>query len=234
MSNLISLDLHFAKQLSPANLLYGLLQTGFTDFFRPKIGVIKAGSKVVRLGSIFLKEITETTPLLEGEQTVAPRLTSLEKYPDATQETARFLTSLPEPNQQISAEFIGDWWLDCTRGVNAVKGWLFRYGDDIWRRPILWCHISRFRRPSFLLSITCPWFFLKDWWLEEVPRYSTPETSEHNWNRLIDSVDALIESVSQDKLEEICLNLEGRGPYEEREWLIESAQRLSKLTVHLA
>ena len=240
MSALVSFDLYFPVDVSPISLLLRCLQAGFNDFLRPKMGWIKTDDAVLEFGPRPPTQIYETTALVEGEQMVAPNITALTQHSDATEEITPFLAQLSTCTW-FFAELVGDYRVDYPRGANIVEGWPFRYGNDTWRQPIVRCVVRDYahsRMPSdsgVLLVVPCPWFFLKDWLLEIGPRYSTPETAERNWNRLIDLVRLTIDVAGEDKLEELCLNIEGWGPRQEKEWLIERAQqRLPNLTVHLS
>jgi hypothetical protein len=235
MSKYISFNLHFLGDISPASLVSGFLQAGFNDFLRPKIGKVKVDDNVLEFGHCPLDQISSTALPIEGERILVPGITSLAQYPDATQEIIDFLAQFSRPTWSF-AEFVGDYRLDYTENTNAVEEWVFRYGNDSWRFPIVRCYASMpFSRTGMGILISCPWFFLKNWWPEDSePCYITPEIAEHNWTRMIECVQSIINAVDKDKLEETYLDFEGSLVYQEREWLVGYAQQLSKLQVHVA
>jgi hypothetical protein len=232
MSKLISFSIAFSSErLSPAVLLERLLKSGFSNFLSPKAGKVVVDKSPLEFGMMNSLSHGEQFP---GEQVIIPGVTSLTDYPDATQEIIDFLKQSSQPGK-VAAEFFGDTKLEYVVGSNILQKGISRCGSDNLYLPVVWCYISQFNSTLIGLVAPCPWFFLKYWWPESNhPRYSTPETAEHNWNSLIDAVQSIINVADVDALQETGLTLEGSTVYEEKDWLIAKAQRLPKLIVNFA
>jgi hypothetical protein len=239
VSRLLSFSLAF-PDVPPVTLLQELLQAEFQNYFRPKIGQIGTSDESLEVGAHSLKQLLRTTALISGERLAASNFTDLPQYPDPSLRITAFLAKLSRP-LRFGATFLGDYGLDYCIGADTRHQWIFRYGDDTWRQAVVRFAISDYGPISsshcgcsVLFTVPCPWFFLGDWWHAEDPPFSTPQTVQRNWKRLIEFVYLPIDIVGEEQLEQTLLSVEGRSQHQTSEWLIEQAQRLPKLRLYLA
>ena len=221
MSKLISFTIAFSSELSPASLLAQILDTGFNSYMRPKVGQIILDKKTFKFGDGYESH----------EKVLAPDITSLEAYPDATKDIIAFLKQ-NRSSESCAAEFHGDTLLEYYREGKIIEGWLSRYGSSDYILPIVSCYVSHFGDSTLLgIIVNSPNFFLKSGWLDENASYSSPETADHNWGRLLSLVEFVVNSVGSNELKKISLHLEGSPIHQEKDWLLTDAQKLSKLEV---
>jgi hypothetical protein len=121
MSTQISFSLHFSADASANDLLLKHLSAGFSSFLCPKMGRIKADGMLLEFGPRPFGKLYEQNTLLEGEEVVAPDITALSQYPNATDEIVQFLTRLLGPTR-FNAELVGDCRIDYPDGTNVVEG----------------------------------------------------------------------------------------------------------------
>ncbi len=224
----------FDGGVSPPKLVADLLRAGLGGFLQPKVGQVSVDGEILRFGPCSIDRVRHEPGLIEGEEVIASGLTALTGHPDATQEIADFVARFPRPSRSL-VEFVGDCRLDYVRDGSVTEGWVFRDGSEGRRWPIMWFDASSPRRTSVHLNAACPWFFLRDWWPErDTPRYSTPETAERNWDRMVRCVRLIIDVAGIDNLLQLYLDLEGSLVCRESEWLVERARELPGLQVHMA
>lgn len=237
MSKSITFSMFFNTSVTPASLLHKAIgQDDFSRTFLPKVIHSIADQETWETDPGFLNQVKRDASLVKGERTIAQGVTSFTQRSDMTPDLDRFLTRAGSPSQ-FYATLLGDWRIDYHTGTDLVEAWLFRFGNAVWRYPIVWCRVNTepFGGASLLLVIHCPWFFLKNWWPDgvDIPRYATSDTAERNWKRLVEFVRFLVNVEGIDKLESTNLDLEGSPVSREKDWLLHYAQQIPKLEVSL-
>jgi hypothetical protein len=232
MGRYFSFSIKYPSDLLPGvMLLEQFLTADFTPYVKPKMGMVIVNGNEFKFG------VRRPDPwLLPEEKVVAEGITILPGYRDATQEIIDFIVRVQqEPLWYM--DYWGEILLEYAKEERIVQEWLSRYGQEGQLEYIGTCHIDqadRVKMTSFSVTIYCPWFFLKNWWPEDgLPRYSTPETAEYNWNQLIGFLQSVINMIGID-VKGTILNYEGFHMYQEREWLIDLAKQLPKLEIHFA
>ncbi len=234
MSQMIVIGIRYPSDVYPARiLLERILSNGLNLYFKPKMGEVNLNSNMLKLG------ISDPQfSILTGEQFVAPGITTLSGYSDATQEVKNFLRKFPDQPLWI-ARLVGEIRLEYVEGAKIKRGWIFRSGNAKNLTYISTCWIGQpnhaHTSSSFHFGVYSPWFFLKNWWPEDkLPRYVTPEIAEHNWGQIVNIFQTIIDLFGTEDLEQTSLSIEGSDPRDESDWMIAQARRLPKLIVDFA